>query len=706
LFSISNKKVKLFSGEVFGVKLRLGVAYVGVIFLALALALFIPLSMVDSQVAEPLRLRVYVAPPKVPADNNIHECIYIQLQDSRGRPARAPEDVLVHLSSSATYVGSTEPEVTIPKGHNYAVAKFYATYTPGSTVITAAALGYVTGQATMTTAGPVPVKLAVYISPPVLPPDGGVYEAIVVQLQDEGGTPARAPLGDVWVTLSSSNTTVGSCPSMVVIRAGETFTRTLFYSGLSSGTTVITAMASGYAAGQATVKTESSEDEPKALKVYAAPPKLPAEGSAYEAIMVQLQDARGRPAKASSDIRVDLSSSNLQVGGVDEGVVIYGGRSCAMARFISTFRAGGTVITAASMGYTSGQASLTTVGPIPSKLTVYPALPALPADGNSSRTIVVQLQDAGGTPAKDPEGVVQLDLFSSQSEVGLVTQRVLIPYGGTYAVTTFNSTYIPGTTSITAISAGYASGQASLTTHLIDLFSLMVKVTAEPTVVNSSDRVSVRVYVSYEGRLPAKGATVSLTSSQGGTFTKVVEEGNGYYTATFTAPNVVQKTVCRITANASKKGYLDGNGTIELVVNPVFYKGSLTINVADTDNNPLKGAIVASLSQPPGQQPLKGSTDEKGRVVFSDIIAGGYRFQVNMTGFEPREEEITVRAGGSLAVTVNLSRLPSPLQTLLTFPYVLAPIAAIIGAGAFILLLWRRRRTKEAPETPEEEEFL
>lgn len=580
--------------------------------------------------------------------------------------------------------------------------KFHTTYTPGSTVITAAALGYVTGQATMTTIGPFPVKLVVYASPPVLPPDGGVYEAIVVQLQDEAGTPARAPLGDVWVTLSSSNTTVGSCPSRVVIRAGETFTRVPFYAGLSPGTTVITAMASGYATGQATVKTESSEDEPKALKVYAAPPKVPAEGVAYEAITVQLQDARGRPVKAVLDIRVDLSSSNLQVGEVDGSTVIYRGRSYALVKFISTFRAGGTTITAASMGYTSGQASITTVGPIPSRLTVYPVLPGLPADGNSSNSIVVQLQDEGGSPARDPEGIVHVDLFSSQSEVGWVTQRVYIPYGRTYTTAAFNSTHTPGTTSITAISAGYSSGQASLTTHLIDLFSLKLNLTAEPSMVNASDKVSLRVYVSYEGRLPAKGVTVSLASSHGGSFTKVVEEGNGYYAATYTAPNVLQKTLCRITAKATKKGYLDGNGSVEVMVIPVFHKGSLVIHVADMDNNPLAGAVVASLTQPPGQQPLKGTTDDKGRVTFTDIIAGTYRFQVNMTGFDPQEAELTVRAGGSLSATVNLPRPPSPLQTLLTFPYLL-PVGAAVGIGALIILLWRCRRARMFSETPEEE---
>jgi len=177
-------------------------------------------------------------------------------------------------------------------------------------VITAAAPGYISGQATMTTTGPVPTKLAVYVIPPVLPADGGVYESIVVQLQDDGGSPARAPLGDVWVTLSSSNTTVGSCPSLAVIRAGETFVKTYFYSSLEPGTTVITAMASGYSTGQASVKTDIPTDDAKVLKVYAAPPKLPAEGAIYEALAVQLQDSRGRPARAPVDITVDLSSSS------------------------------------------------------------------------------------------------------------------------------------------------------------------------------------------------------------------------------------------------------------------------------------------------------------------------------------------------------------------------------------------------------------
>jgi len=668
----------------------------------LSLGLGPPTCSGSAEPSEPLRLRVYVGPPKVPADNGVYESIFVQLQDSKGRPARAPDYLVVHLSSSSTHVGSVEPAVTIPRGGCYARAKFYSTFTPGSTVITAAAPGYISGQATMTTTGPVPTKLAVYVIPPVLPADGGVHEAIVVQLQDDGGSPARAPLGDVWVTLSSSNTTVGSCPSLAVIRAGETFVKTYFYSGLEPGTTVITAMASGYSTGQASVKTDIPTDDARVLKVYAAPPKLPAEGAVYEALAVQLQDSRGRPARAPVDITVDLSSSSTSVGFVDRFVTIRMGRTFSSARFYSTFRAGGTVITAASSGYVAGQASLTTVGPVPSKLVVYPVLPVLPSDGSSSESIVVQLQDQGGTPAKDPEGDVAVDLFSSVSDVGAVTRRIVIPYGGTHAWASFNSTYIPGQTTITAIAPGYTSGQAPLTTQLIDLIPLHLSVSAEPENVNSSGRVSLRIYVTYEGRLPVKGATLNLSSDRGGEFTKVVEEGMGIYTANYTAPRVTQRTSLTITVNASKKGYLPGNGTIQVTVHPVIQRGSLLIRVTDQDGNPIEGALIESIAQPQDQQPLKGKTDRDGKVSFGDLIPGLYRIQANATGLNSGVEEVNIPNGGSAAMTISLKRPPSPLQTLTASPYMIIPIPAAVAILAAVLVL-RRRKGEDKEEFMEEE---
>ena len=156
----------------------------------------------------PASLKIYVGPTSIPADNNTYNCIFVQLQDSTGLPARALQDTPISLSSSSTTIGTVDPSITIPKGTTYASANFYTTFSPGTTTISASATGYANVQATLTTIGPIPYSIAVYGFPSTLPADGNTYDAIMVQLQDSSGSPARAPQGGVQVTLSCSDTTV------------------------------------------------------------------------------------------------------------------------------------------------------------------------------------------------------------------------------------------------------------------------------------------------------------------------------------------------------------------------------------------------------------------------------------------------------------------------------------------------------------------
>src|SRR4030067_3237116 len=65
---------------------------------------------------EPTKLKIYIGPTNVPADNNINECIFVQLQDSNSRPARALQDTTISLSSSLTSVGTVNATITIAKG--------------------------------------------------------------------------------------------------------------------------------------------------------------------------------------------------------------------------------------------------------------------------------------------------------------------------------------------------------------------------------------------------------------------------------------------------------------------------------------------------------------------------------------------------------------------------------------------------------------
>ena len=149
----------------------------------------------------------------MPADDNAYNCIFVQLLDSTGRPARAEDDTTISLASETTIVGTVDPTITIAKGETYGSANFYSTLTSGSTQITASATGYTSVHASIKTITPIPSAIAVYAFPSTLPADGGMYPAIMVQLQDSQGNPQRAPVGGVEVILSSSKTDVGTVSS-------------------------------------------------------------------------------------------------------------------------------------------------------------------------------------------------------------------------------------------------------------------------------------------------------------------------------------------------------------------------------------------------------------------------------------------------------------------------------------------------------------
>jgi len=641
--------------------------------------------------SEPSSLKMHVVPPKVLADNNVYNAVIVQLQDSKGVPARAGLDISIHLSSSLTHIGNVDPVITIPKGATYATAKFYSTFTPGTTSITATATGYTTVQASITTAGPVPSKLVLYSLPPALPSDNGSYRSIIVQLQDNNGSPAKAPIGDVNVTLSSSSATVGLTDPYIIIRAGDTYSKAAFNTTNIAGTTIVTAIASGYTSGSATVKTQETSTESANLKVYAGPAKVPADGIVYETIAVQLQDSQGKIARAQNNITVNLASSDIAVGSVDQTIIIDQGDTYTLANFYSTYRSGITVVTAVATDHASAQASVTAVGPVPSKLAVYCAPSSLPSDSESHDAVLVQLQGSGGTPAKDPVGDVVVELFSSKPEVGNVSSRIAIPFGKAYSVAVFNSTYTAGSTIITVITPGYSSAQATVTTYLIEPHSLSVEATANPSNVSSNEQATIRIYVAYEGVISAPGVIVNLTSNVGGNFSSVTDERNGYYTSVFTTPTVSSQTTCAIMINVSRAGYTAGHTVLQVTVSPAV--GNLRVHVTDTKGQPIPEANVTSISQPSGVSPLGGLTNEEGYVDFNDILAGAYTVQASKTGYETRSGNIVV--SNQTALTVDLPAVVSALPD----PVVVGIILAAAVVTLLSITLFMRKKKSKTAET-------
>lgn len=596
-------------------------------------------------------------------------------------------------------MGKIEPTITIKKGSTFATAKFNSTFTPGTTAIAATASGYATVQTSMITVAPIPYKLAVYGLPPVLPSNGAEYDALAIQLQDSSGSPAKAPLNGIQVTLSSSNGTIASVPQTVTILEGQTYTIATITSN-QSGSATITVMASGYISAHTTINTEvPSTAPPTNLRIHVAPPKTLADNTERPQIVVQLLTATGRITHQAATTVIQLSSSNENVGEVQNTLEIPPDEIHGTALFSSTFKAGETTITAAATDLSADTEILTTVGPIPTKIAVYCTPSVLPADNEEYNTIQVQLQDPSGKPALDPDGDVTVSLFSSDPTVGAVSTTLVIPYGKTYSTTTFTSTYVAGSTTITAQTSGYPTGEAQMITKVVDQAPLKVTVTASPSAIAPNMQTNITAYVTIPGGTPATSATLKFTSSKGGTFTKITELGEGYYTATFTVPDFNTQTTITINATASKTDYMTSTSTTQLTIIPDIKVGTIQLCITDENGQPIGEALISTVSEPPGMVKLTDITNSTGYVSFPNAIEGTYTFNINKLGYYSTNQTIPFTSTMpvlTISITKGEDNQAGLNPTLIWLIITAIAVVIVIAVAAY----WQRRRTAAKFKVP------
>ena len=426
---------------------------------------------------DPVKLNLFAGSPSVLADNGTYQCIFVQLQDSNGKVARALQNITIGLSSSLTVVGIVDSSITILKDETFASANFTSTFYPGTTTISASATGFATVSSTITTVGPMPATIAIYGFPSTLPADGNSYPAIMVQLQDSTGSPARAPHGGVIVALTCSNTTVGTVTQSATILEGETYTIANFSTTTRAQTdakiltATVTAVSQGYSSSQVTITTTPIALNPTKLKIFTGPSKVLADQNSYKQIAIQLQNATGFVAQRLEDTIINIASSDSSICQIDS-LKILAGQNYALATLNTTYKAGNTNITAVANDFPLTYQIISTCGFIASKLAIYCLPSSLPSDGNVYQTIQVQLQDNLGRPAKSAGAETNVKLFSSQPTVGTVNSILTIPLGKSTAFGNLTLTYTPGNTTITAQVSGYTTGQTTLSTYLIDSYTL------------------------------------------------------------------------------------------------------------------------------------------------------------------------------------------------------------------------------------------
>ena len=641
---------------------------------------------------QPQKLKLSISPPTLPSDNATATCIFVQLQDKNGLPARATKDTTISLSSSSTEIGSVDPTLTIKSGDTYAQANFSSTFTPGQSIITAAATGYETVQSPISTVGPKPYTVAVYGFPSTLPADNRTYQAVMVQLQDSTGSPAKAPNGGSKVTLSCSNTSVGEVTPTVTIMAGQTYALANFTTK-GEGEAEITPVASDYTSRSTKITTTASGSFPTELSISTGPSKVLADHVAYRQVVVQLKNESGVLCFAPVDVVVTIASNDQSIGTTEPQIVIPAGQNYAIATFTTTYKAGTSVLTAAATNYEASTQTINTIGYTASKLAVYCTPVSLPSDNGAYQSVQVQLQDASGRPAKSPSDLT-VNLFSSQPSVAVVGTNVQIAMGQTCTVGTITVTKTGGEATVTAQASSYVTAQATIEASKIDLSPTTITVTVNPSKVYYSNTTEVTAYLLADGA-PLTGADVAFTSNSNGTFTSIREDGAGYYRANYTTPTHSPLTSITLSVSASAAGYLSTSATARVAVSappaPVTNQtaaslaaSTIVMCIVDVNGDPVADAQVSTLTQPAGLKQLTGTTNQTGYVTFNNTKTGHYTFSVTKGGYSSLSQDVAFNGN---PVTFMLTKTPTDNTMLL-----IAPIVAVVLIVVIAVTVVKRRR--------------
>lgn len=319
---------------------------------------FSTVSVIRPGLANMGSLSIYLSPNLVTPDASLHKAIFVQLKDNNGKTARANGDIEVHLASSNTAVGSIESDIIIPSGSTFGIASFQSTHAAGVTEITASAANFITSSKSMVVSGAVPNSIAIDVVPTQIPSDGKSHTALAIQLRNSDNEPANAP-SDIVVTLSSTNTAIGTVDNTVLLSSGTSTSVATFYSTLIPGSTTVTASASGY--NTLSILVNTVEPAPSNLLVSIVPPIIPAGEKAEGIIIIQLHDSAGLPARARSDVSIILSSSTTSVGESDNHVILNEGETFVNADFRTSGQPGVTKITALASGFSGSSSILTSI---------------------------------------------------------------------------------------------------------------------------------------------------------------------------------------------------------------------------------------------------------------------------------------------------------------------------------------------------------
>jgi CubicO group peptidase (beta-lactamase class C family) len=118
-----------------------------------------------------------------------------------------------------------------------------------------------------------------------------------------------------------------------------------------------------------------------------------------------------------------------------------------------------------------------------------------------------------------------------------------------------------------------------------------------------------------------------------------------------------------------------------------LFNTDMTIYVKDNEDKSISDASVTSISQPEGQEDLKGTTDTDGSIIFTDVRPGNYTIQASKSGYTTEAGMVKVEIAETAELTILLEKEAKGIPG---FPYE----SIILGIAIVTFQLWwMRRRT-------------
>jgi hypothetical protein len=686
---------------------------IGILIAGLTLWGALPLSTARAAVlpsGAPAALSLSPIPPKLPADNNTYPGVVVSVVTAGGLPTVATADINVSLTSSQENVGKIVASVVILAGETYAVANFTTTHTAGVTTVTATTTGLATAKTAVTTVVAVgyPTHLVMTAVPDTLPASTASTGYLILELEDDVGLPAKA-ITDVPISLYSSNTdVVNITTAATVMKQGEYLKEINYTSGFVPGSAAVTASATGFASGTATISVLGSP--PLALSLQAQPSLMVActtnVTSCDGRLVVTLTDLSGNPTRATRDIYVQIRSSDLAVANAVENTTIQEGNISAIAIYtvtatsVVTTPAGSyqTVVTASSPGLKSSFATITVVDPAligpqncnsAGSTTCQLELSASPnpvlADHRSYSSVVVSLESTPPlgslTPAVDDTGATNVTLTSSVTGVGNFTSITFaIPQGENWASVTFTSTYQVGVTELTASAQNFLSVQTSLGTYGPVPSQVVVSAISTPLPADGATHPALELSLEDAFGSPAVAASdipVSLSSSQAEVVSvadAVIPAGQAFAIVNVTA-GILQGTA-NVTALVSSftAGYASSSVNLSTVIPApsslsasapdadivMFTPASahqfpiLAVQLQDSKNNPARARAPMNIT-------VTSSNSTVISKVSTAVIPVGQDYaSFPLAANVPGETTLTVSTPGLATASILITFLASP----------------------------------------------